>query len=87
MLFPRQVLHMNFGDWELFRILILGLREREVDDDYLTKNVRFADHSHGHHDDLDTPDGSLVHSSLTSHPGSMEGSLARRGNVTKINLG
>ncbi|XP_045107810.1 kinase D-interacting substrate of 220 kDa B-like isoform X3 [Portunus trituberculatus] len=75
----KKVLHMNFGDWELFRILILGLREREVDDDYLTKNVRFADHSHGHHDDLDTPDGSLVHSSLTSHPGSMEGSLARRG--------
>ncbi|XP_063845071.1 kinase D-interacting substrate of 220 kDa B-like isoform X8 [Scylla paramamosain] len=75
----KKVLHMNFGDWELFRILILGLREREADDDYLTKNVRFADPSHPHQDDLDTPDGSLAPSSLTSHPGSMEGSLARRG--------
>lgn len=79
---------MSFGDWELFRVLILGLREREADDDYLTKNVRFADPSHhGRHDDLDTPDDSAAPSSLTSHPSSVDGSLARRGNVTKINLG
>ncbi|XP_050730432.1 kinase D-interacting substrate of 220 kDa B-like isoform X8 [Eriocheir sinensis] len=75
----KKVLLMNFGDWELFRVLILGLREREADDDYLTKNVRFADASHHRHDDLDTPDDSAAPSSLTSHPSSMDGSLARRG--------
>lgn len=78
---------MNFGDWELFRVLILGLREREADDDFLTKNVRFADPHLGRHDDLDTPEDSAAPSSLTSHPSSMDGSLARRGNVTKISLG
>ncbi|XP_076046532.1 ankyrin repeat-rich membrane spanning isoform X4 [Oratosquilla oratoria] len=39
----KKVLQMNFGDWELFRMLVLGLREREQDDDLLSKNVRFAD--------------------------------------------
>ncbi|KAG0717264.1 Kinase D-interacting substrate [Chionoecetes opilio] len=84
----KKVLYMNFGDWELFRILILGLREREADDDYLTKNVRFADPSRPRQDDPDTGgEESMGPSSLTSHPSSIDGSLARRGNVTKINLG
>lgn len=81
---------MNFGDWELFRVLILGMRDREADDDFISKNVRFADshmQQHGGHAAEDVPDDSAEPSSLASNPSSMDGSLIRRGNITKITLG
>lgn len=83
---------MNFGDWELFRMLVLGLREREADEDLYSKNVRFAD-THSTEEEThrgqglgeDTADEtSMPPSSLASS--STEGSLMRRGNVTKITL-
>jgi len=42
-----QVLQMNFGDWELFRMLIASLREQELavvthQEELSSKNVRFA---------------------------------------------
>lgn len=45
-----QVLQMNFGDWELFRMLIASLREQELavvthQEELSSKNVRFADPS------------------------------------------
>jgi len=45
-----QVLQMNFGDWELFRMLIVSLREQELavvthQEELSSKNVRFADPS------------------------------------------
>ncbi|XP_071550191.1 uncharacterized protein Arms isoform X4 [Panulirus ornatus] len=78
----KKVLNMNFGDWELFRVLILGMRDREADDDFISKNVRFADphmQQHGGHSVEDVPDDSGEPSSLTSNPSSMDGSLIRRG--------
>jgi hypothetical protein len=41
---------MNFGDWELFRMLIVSLREQELavvthQEELASKNVRFADPS------------------------------------------
>jgi hypothetical protein len=41
---------MNFGDWELFRMLIVSLREQELavithQEELSSKNVRFADPS------------------------------------------
>ncbi|XP_066960027.1 kinase D-interacting substrate of 220 kDa B isoform X4 [Macrobrachium rosenbergii] len=73
----KQVLHMNFGDWELFRVLVLGLREREADDEYISKNVRFVDPllTSGH----DGAEDSMAPSSLISNSSSNEGSLVRRG--------
>nr|XP_053644510.1 kinase D-interacting substrate of 220 kDa B-like isoform X1 [Cherax quadricarinatus] len=69
----KKVLNMNFGDWELFRVLVLGLRERELDDDYAIKNVRFASTTDGHHQlgggaggGEDVPDDTAEGSSLTS---------------------
>ncbi|KAK8734968.1 hypothetical protein OTU49_005752 [Cherax quadricarinatus] len=79
----KKVLNMNFGDWELFRVLVLGLRERELDDDYAIKNVRFASTTDGHHQlgggaggGEDVPDDTAEGSSLTS---SGDGSFIRRG--------
>lgn len=46
--FNCQVLNMSFGDWELFRMLAVALREREltsfnqVDETNANKNVRFT---------------------------------------------
>jgi carbamoylphosphate synthase large subunit len=42
---------MNFGDWELFRMLVVSLREQELvvvthQEEISSKNVRFADPSH-----------------------------------------
>ena len=42
-----KVLQMNFGDWELFRMLIVSLREQELcvyshQEEQNSKNVRFA---------------------------------------------
>nr|XP_045615687.1 kinase D-interacting substrate of 220 kDa B-like isoform X5 [Procambarus clarkii] len=74
----KKVLNMNFGDWELFRMLVLTLRDREVDEDFNSKNVRFADphlQQHGSQG-VDVQDDSGEPSSLTS---SLEGSLMRRG--------
>jgi hypothetical protein len=41
---------MNFGDWELFRMLVASLREQELavithQEELTSKNVRFADPS------------------------------------------
>jgi hypothetical protein len=41
---------MNFGDWELFRMLVVSLREQELavvthQEELGLKNVRFADPS------------------------------------------
>ncbi|KAG7155951.1 Kinase D-interacting substrate of 220 kDa B-like 1, partial [Homarus americanus] len=75
----KKVLNMNFGDWELFRMLVLGLRDREADEDFISKNVRFADpqmQQCGSHVPEDMLDDSAEPSSLAS---SMEGSLMRRG--------
>jgi hypothetical protein len=41
---------MNFGDWELFRMLIVSMREQELSlithqEELGSKNVRFADPS------------------------------------------
>ncbi|CAL4079845.1 unnamed protein product, partial [Meganyctiphanes norvegica] len=41
----KKVLNMSFGDWELFRMMTLSLREQEVDDDFPYKNVRFQEPS------------------------------------------
>jgi len=46
-----QVLQMSFGDWELFRVFIVSLREQELaiithQEELNSKNVRFADPSH-----------------------------------------
>ncbi|XP_023721158.1 kinase D-interacting substrate of 220 kDa B isoform X5 [Cryptotermes secundus] len=46
----KRVLQMNFGDWELFRMLIVSLREQELavithQEELSSKNVRFADPS------------------------------------------
>ncbi|KAK4298504.1 hypothetical protein Pmani_029160 [Petrolisthes manimaculis] len=82
----KKVLCMNFGDWELFRMLVLGLREREADEELYSKNVRFADthsteeESHGGRGipgEDTTDDNSMPPSSLGSS--STEGSLMRRG--------
>ncbi|XP_069672913.1 kinase D-interacting substrate of 220 kDa B isoform X3 [Periplaneta americana] len=47
----KRVLQMNFGDWELFRMLIVSLREQELSiithqEELNSKNVRFAVPSH-----------------------------------------
>ncbi|XP_021938085.1 kinase D-interacting substrate of 220 kDa isoform X3 [Zootermopsis nevadensis] len=46
----KKVLQMNFGDWELFRMLVVSLREQELavvthQEELGSKNVRFADPS------------------------------------------
>lgn len=36
---------MSFGDWELFKMVVLCLRERELsaeEEDFITRNVRFG---------------------------------------------
>ena len=36
---------MSFGDWELFKMVVMGLREAEVnaeEEDFITRNVRFG---------------------------------------------
>lgn len=68
-------------------MLVLGLREKEADEDYYSKNVRFADpHMHHQSGSEDAVDDAAP-SSLQSNPSSsVEGSLLRRGNVTKITL-
>ncbi|XP_068222822.1 kinase D-interacting substrate of 220 kDa B-like isoform X3 [Palaemon carinicauda] len=74
----KQVLHMNFGDWELFRVLVLGLREREADDEYISKNVRFVDpHLSSGHDGVE--DTNAPSSLISTSSSSNEGSLVRRG--------
>ncbi|KAL7648710.1 UNVERIFIED_CONTAM: hypothetical protein RMT77_000617 [Armadillidium vulgare] len=39
----KQILKMTFGDWELFKMLILGLREQEMcqDDDMYQRSLRY----------------------------------------------
>jgi predicted CDP-diglyceride synthetase/phosphatidate cytidylyltransferase len=45
---PRQVVHMGFGDWEMFRMVIISLREHELssvmqlEETSANRNVRFA---------------------------------------------
>lgn len=80
----KQVLQMNFGDWELFRMLVLGLREREADEEFISKNVRFVESQAS--SGQDGVDNSLPPSSLVSNSSSTDGSLVRRGNVMRINL-
>lgn len=77
---------MNFGDWELFRMLVLGLREREADEDFYGKNVRFADPHMQSQSEAEDGVDDIAPSSLPSNPSSIEGSLVRRGNITKITL-
>lgn len=73
---------MNFGDWELFRVLVLGLREREADEEFIAKNVRFADTHIQRNDSQDLEDTAAPSSLLSTSSG--EGSLVRRGNVTQL---
>ncbi|XP_069989287.1 kinase D-interacting substrate of 220 kDa B isoform X3 [Penaeus vannamei] len=73
----KKVLHMNFGDWELFRVLVLGLREREADEEFIAKNVRFADTHIQRNNSQDLEDNAAPSSLLSSSSG--EGSLMRRG--------
>lgn len=73
----KQVLQMNFGDWELFRMLVLGLREREADEEFISKNVRFVESQAS--SGQDGVDNSLPPSSLVSNSSSTDGSLVRRG--------
>ena len=78
---------MSFGDWELFKMLILGLRERQMsveDEELATKNVRFTDSQlHEIHGRRQQQDG-------TDEPvrGTAEENLGRRGNenITHITV-
>lgn len=41
----KKELHMSFGDWELFKMVIVCLREAEIsaeEEDFITQNVRFG---------------------------------------------
>lgn len=75
---------MSFGDWELMKMVIMCLREREAsaeEDDFITRNVRFG----GANFALDgTLGAGAMHlggddTPLTSLPNS-EASSSRRGN-------
>ena len=68
---------MSFGDWELFKMVILTLRESELaaeEDDFITRNVRFGTGPLA----LEVPSGGSIHlaedTPLSSLPSDASGS-------------
>ncbi|CAL4067998.1 unnamed protein product [Meganyctiphanes norvegica] len=62
----KKVVGMNFGDWELFRVLICSLREKEMEDEFNTKNMQFQNPSLYESNEEDQVDSGAVNSGSTA---------------------